>query len=98
VAPVRTDVSKEGIASIIRVTNPRVRDNVSNYQQPKHAAKKYYVYTNCVLQWLFTAYVVPTSLILVTLIVDSIRPSKTSVVKRVTGRNIQGDGFLRSEP
>jgi hypothetical protein len=38
---VRTDISEEQIASIIRVTGIGVRNNVCSNKQPTHAAKKY---------------------------------------------------------
>jgi hypothetical protein len=47
-----------------------------------------------VLRLLFTADIGPTSLILVTLIMEAIRFSKTSVLTRATRSNIPGDGIL----
>jgi hypothetical protein len=48
-----------------------------------------------VLRLLFTATVVPSSPILVTLMMEAMRSSQTSVLTRVTRHNIPEDGILR---
>jgi hypothetical protein len=48
------------------------------------------------LQLLVTANVVPSSPILVTLIMEAICSSETSILTRVTGHNIPEDGILHS--
>jgi hypothetical protein len=59
--------------------NQRVRKNVNSNWQPKQAVKYYYlcrhsiVFLRCVLRLLVTAYVVPTSPILVTLMAEAKR-------------------------
>jgi hypothetical protein len=47
---------------------------------------------------LVTAKVVPSSLILVTLVMESLRSSETSVLTRVTQRRIAEDGFIQGGP
>jgi hypothetical protein len=70
VALVRTDVSEEYIASIIRVER----------------TSELVIYS--VLQWLVTANVVPSSLILYNLIMVATGCSRTSVLTRATGLHI----------
>jgi hypothetical protein len=48
------------------------------------------------LRLLVTANVVPISPILVTLIMNAIRSSETSVITRATWRHISADGILHS--
>jgi hypothetical protein len=67
VAVVRTDVSEERMASIIRL-----------------------------LQFLVTAYAVPSSPILVTLVMEGIRSSETSVLTRATRHHIADNGIRHS--
>jgi hypothetical protein len=75
VAVVRTDVSEEPSASIIRVT--RIGE----------------LGTTLVL---VTANVVPSSSILVTLMMEALRSSEMSVLTIFTGRNITENGIPRS--
>jgi hypothetical protein len=49
-----------------------------------------------VLQLLVTANVVPSSLILVTLLMEVIRSSGTSVLKSAIGRSIPEEGMFQS--
>jgi hypothetical protein len=100
IALATADVSKEPSASIIRVT--RICEPgtalvvISN---PTHAAKKYYiyyVYLRSVLRLLITTKAVPSSKILVTLMMEALRSSETSVLTRPTRRNILEDRILHS--
>jgi hypothetical protein len=48
------------------------------------------------LQFLVTANVIPSSSILVTVMMEAIRSSETSVLTRATRRHVPEDGFLQS--
>jgi hypothetical protein len=84
-ALVRTDVSEELSASIIKVTR----------------IGKLQIQVDCVLfrsvSWLLvTANVFPWSLILVTLIMEALRYTETSVLTRATRRHVPEDAILHS--
>jgi hypothetical protein len=81
VAHVRTDVSEERIASMIRVTR---------------IGKLGRLAVTSVLRLLVTANVVRSLRILVTLMVEAIRSSVTSVLTRATQRSIAEDDILNS--
>jgi hypothetical protein len=55
-----------------------------------------YFQISSVLRLLFTANVVPSSPILVTLVMKAIRSSLTSVLTRATRRNVPEDGIIHS--
>jgi hypothetical protein len=54
------------------------------------------LFLHIVLRLLVTANVVPSSPILVTLMMEAIRSSEISVLARPTRRNISGNGILHS--
>jgi radical SAM superfamily enzyme with C-terminal helix-hairpin-helix motif len=66
----------------------RTRNNVSSYQQQE--------FLRSLLRLLVTANVVPSSQILVTLIMEAILSYETSVLIRATRRNIPADSILHS--
>jgi hypothetical protein len=92
VALVRTDISEEHSASIIRVTRISELGTLAVTSD----RSKHIVFLRSVLWLLETANVVPSSQILVTLKTEVIRSSETPVLTRVTKLNITEEGILHS--
>jgi hypothetical protein len=96
VALVRTDVSEERIASIIRVIRNGELGTLavtSNHTRCEETVYKNSIFRS-VLRLLVTANVVPRSPILVTLKMEAIRSSETSILTTATEHNIPDDGIL----
>jgi hypothetical protein len=109
VAVVRTDVSEELSASILKVTNvgelgTTLAVTSNRRMLRRKACVGYYLRVTLFQYHLFlsvrrllvTADIVPSSPILVTLMLKALRSAETSVLTRTTRRNIPEDTVLHS--
>jgi hypothetical protein len=83
---IRTEVSEERSASIIKVTRMRELGTKLPVTSNRLVLRRNTMYV--------TANVVPSSPILVKLMMEGLRPSETSVLTRATQRNILEEAFF----
>jgi hypothetical protein len=92
-ALVRTDVSKELSASFIRVTRICELGTTISATSNRRTLRRNTIFRS-VRRLLVRASVVPSSQILVTLMMAALSSSETSVLTRATRRNISEDGIV----
>jgi hypothetical protein len=98
VALVRTDVSEELRASIIRVTRIGELGTTLDVTSNRRTliCILYFVFLRSVRRLLVTSNVISSSPIIVTLMMEALRSSETSVLTRVTPQNIPEDDIPHS--